>query len=137
MVFCFFFSLMLRLPPRSTLTDTLFPYSSLFRSLSVSMAALPIKRDAVLGILSVRAVEDGGFCVGCGACSFASQDAIRMHRNELGICEADIGQSSPEALDAPRSLCPFSDAEDNEDSLSQRFAPKVAHYDRRLGYYFM
>src|SRR3546814_3938929 len=101
------------------------------------MAALPIKRDAVLGILSVRAVVDGGFCVGCGACSFASQDAIRMHRNELGICEADIGQSSPEALDAPSSLCPFSDAAENEDSLSQRFAPTVAHYDRRLGYYSM
>src|SRR3546814_19764679 len=93
------------------------------------MAALPIKRDAVLGILSVRAVVDGGFCVGCGACSLASQGAIRMHRNELGICEADIGQSSPEALDAPSSLCPFSDAAENADSLSQRFAPTVAHYE--------
>src|SRR3546814_13106984 len=31
MLFCFFF-LMLRLPPRSTRTDTLFPYTTLFRS---------------------------------------------------------------------------------------------------------
>src|SRR3546814_15410890 len=30
-LFCFFF-LMLRRPPRSTLTDTLFPYTTLFRS---------------------------------------------------------------------------------------------------------
>src|SRR3546814_16398465 len=29
---CFFFFLMLRRPPRSTLTDTLFPYTTLFRS---------------------------------------------------------------------------------------------------------
>src|SRR3546814_2622396 len=30
--FCFFFFLMLRRPPRSTRTDTLFPYTTLFRS---------------------------------------------------------------------------------------------------------
>src|SRR3546814_13516554 len=29
---CFFFFLMIRRPPRSTRTDTLFPYTSLFRS---------------------------------------------------------------------------------------------------------
>src|SRR3546814_13855154 len=31
---CFFFFLMIRRPPRSTRTDTLFPYTTLFRSLS-------------------------------------------------------------------------------------------------------
>src|SRR3546814_2108062 len=31
-VFCSFFFLMLRRPPRSTRTDTLFPYTTLFRS---------------------------------------------------------------------------------------------------------
>src|SRR3546814_20786939 len=97
------------------------------------MAALPIKRDAVLGILSVRAVVDGGFCVGCGACSFAAQDAIRMPRNDLGLCEADIGHSSPETLDAPSSLRPFSDAAKNEDSPSKHFPPTAATYNRRLG----
>src|SRR3546814_13342380 len=33
-LFCFFF-LMIRRPPRSTRTDTLFPYTTLFRSLLV------------------------------------------------------------------------------------------------------
>src|SRR3546814_17198306 len=32
MVFLFFFVLMIRRPPRSTRTDTLFPYATLFRS---------------------------------------------------------------------------------------------------------
>src|SRR3546814_16856034 len=32
MVICLFFCLMIRRPPRSTLTDTLFPYTTLFRS---------------------------------------------------------------------------------------------------------
>src|SRR3546814_17630207 len=31
-LFSFFFFLMIRLPPRSTRTDTLFPYTTLFRS---------------------------------------------------------------------------------------------------------
>src|SRR3546814_17203880 len=31
---CFFFFLMIRRPPRSTRTDTLFPYTTLFRSAS-------------------------------------------------------------------------------------------------------
>src|SRR3546814_16538993 len=30
--FCYFFFLMIRRPPRSTRTDTLFPYTTLFRS---------------------------------------------------------------------------------------------------------
>src|SRR3546814_13126339 len=34
--FVFFFFLMIRRPPRSTRTDTLFPYTTLFRSGSVS-----------------------------------------------------------------------------------------------------
>src|SRR3546814_15978955 len=32
MLVCLLFFLMIRLPPRSTLTDTLFPYTTLFRS---------------------------------------------------------------------------------------------------------
>src|SRR3546814_20993612 len=34
-VSCFFFFLMIRRPPRSTRTDTLFPYTTLFRSVVV------------------------------------------------------------------------------------------------------
>src|SRR3546814_10130932 len=33
----FFFFLMIRRPPRSTLTDTLFPYTTLFRSLCIRL----------------------------------------------------------------------------------------------------
>src|SRR3546814_12776001 len=39
-VICFnFFFLMIRRPPRSTRTDTLFPYTTLFRSAEVNMKA--------------------------------------------------------------------------------------------------
>src|SRR3546814_6201660 len=41
MMLLFFFFLMIRRPPRSTRTDTLFPYTTLFRSLARLDAAWP------------------------------------------------------------------------------------------------
>src|SRR3546814_6593237 len=52
---CFFF-LMIRRPPRSTRTDTLFPYTTLFRSL----------RELLL-ILALAAAHDGGEQKGAGS----------------------------------------------------------------------
>src|SRR3546814_8078552 len=49
-VLCFFF-LMIRLPPRSTRTDTLFPYTTLFRSLQI---ACRIGHDAIDGAALVQ-----------------------------------------------------------------------------------
>src|SRR3546814_16923083 len=48
MLAVFFFFLMIRRPPRSTRTDTLFPYTTLFRSqaLSAAQATLTQPRDA-------------------------------------------------------------------------------------------
>src|SRR3546814_18543310 len=37
---CFFFFLMIRRPPRSTRTDTLFPYTTLFRSVASRLLCL-------------------------------------------------------------------------------------------------
>src|SRR3546814_17943997 len=39
-IFLFFFFLMIRRPPRSTRTDTLFPYTTLFRSLTAKNVKL-------------------------------------------------------------------------------------------------
>src|SRR3546814_5036739 len=44
MVFCCFFFLMIRRPPRSTRTDTLFPYTTLFRSLTQNVLLPPLLR---------------------------------------------------------------------------------------------
>src|SRR3546814_15753784 len=46
--FLFFFFLMIRRPPRSTLTDTLFPYTTLFRSEDAAAARPGHARTAVL-----------------------------------------------------------------------------------------
>src|SRR3546814_13752614 len=50
-----FFFLMIRRPPRSTRTDTLFPYTTLFRS---GRVLLVFRRQ--LGAPGERRIEDGG-----------------------------------------------------------------------------
>src|SRR3546814_12918542 len=44
---CFFFFLIIRRPPRSTRTDTLFPYTTLFRSIAVLDIAEPRQQARV------------------------------------------------------------------------------------------
>src|SRR3546814_10347110 len=48
LVCCFFF-LMIRRPPRSTRTDTLFPYTTLFRSLAVNIDCAHMSRGREQG----------------------------------------------------------------------------------------
>src|SRR3546814_11312220 len=68
-VLCVFFFLILRRPPRSTRTDTLFPYTTLFRSFRdqasvtvvLASAGYPessSKGDVISGVEDAEAVED-------------------------------------------------------------------------------
>src|SRR3546814_12869173 len=52
---CFFF-LMIRRPPRSTRTDTLFPYTTLFRSLLHAHVERTVEaeREAAVGVVDLR-----------------------------------------------------------------------------------
>src|SRR3546814_10630204 len=54
MLLCSFFFLMIRRPPRSTRTDTLFPYSTLFRSLRRLVAIADFRHTLSLGSLGRR-----------------------------------------------------------------------------------
>src|SRR3546814_5544087 len=73
MMFCFFF-LMIRRPPRSTRTDTLFPYTTLFRS---------SRTDRTDGLLIMNVI--GMKCPHCGAWATArtSQERSEEHTSEL------------------------------------------------------
>src|SRR3546814_15906124 len=53
----FFFFLMIRRPPRSTRTDTLFPYTTLFRSSLVAFALLTGARDGALASFRLKHVD--------------------------------------------------------------------------------
>src|SRR3546814_18263188 len=61
--FPYFFFLMIRRPPRSTRTDTLFPYTTLFRSLSSARsrgARSSLWLRAILTFLEIQTAFAGG-----------------------------------------------------------------------------
>src|SRR3546814_20770405 len=74
----FYFLLMIRRPPRSTRTDTLFPYTTLFRSIARSVVkARPVGIAAIIGI----AMLPGRFGIGRAA---AADLQIAFGRDRLG-----------------------------------------------------
>src|SRR3546814_10581743 len=81
--FCyFFFCLMIRRPPRSTRTDTLFPYTTLFRSVDIAPANYVSQQDALLadvGILEagLTAQTDGYDAVCIDTVSDSGMAALR------------------------------------------------------------
>src|SRR3546814_17996849 len=66
--FCFFF-LMIRRPPRSTRTDTLFPYTTLFRSLVRTRAVRPGR--------AIEYVIGGQMNQPCAACCGGRRQVVR------------------------------------------------------------
>src|SRR3546814_16258582 len=88
------FFVMLRRPPRSTLTDTLFPYTPLFRSLTCDgMAAVrdrqPLIGDGVPGLLYVGVEFDamnemGATQRGSNVCNFSMNDGKVIGSEEIG-----------------------------------------------------
>src|SRR3546814_7623281 len=54
---------MIRRPPRSTRTDTLFPYTTLFRSLEAAL----LQVDQLFAVLALAPAHDGGQQVEAGA----------------------------------------------------------------------
>src|SRR3546814_11579234 len=74
-LFVFFF-LMIRRPPRSTRTDTLFPYTTLFRS--------PVVVDALVAGEDRRFYEHGGVDVpGVIRAAIGNVSRSEEHRSEL------------------------------------------------------
>src|SRR3546814_16049839 len=64
---------MLRRPPRSTRTDTLFPYTTLFRSYRVEAAVGGALTDDISARIAVVGDWGGGYMNGKGAGSFAGR----------------------------------------------------------------
>src|SRR3546814_11324872 len=68
-IYSFFFFLMIRRPPRSTRTDTLFPYTTLFRSVKKA-------RENVLETLLLNHPLDCPICDQGGECDLQDQTKI-------------------------------------------------------------
>src|SRR3546814_5716619 len=79
---------MIRRPPRSTRTDTLFPYTTLFRSAPTEM--LPFSRISIIGLGLIgssiaRAVRAHMPTV--GITGYDADPAVRERAAELGIAD--------------------------------------------------
>src|SRR3546814_13737854 len=77
---------MIRRPPRSTRTDTLFPYTTLFRSMSRLTAAqvLDIRERCAAGENQYRLAEEFG--VGQAQISRIHRRVVWSHLREESIC---------------------------------------------------
>src|SRR3546814_1075192 len=81
-VFLFIFFLMIRRPPRSTRTDTLFPYTTLFRSLALRFCS---RLRSIDSRYPVTTIESSAPCAawpvcGCAVCAYARSEE---HTSEL------------------------------------------------------
>src|SRR3546814_5397739 len=83
MTICVFFFLMIRRPPRSTRTDTLFPYTTLFRSLG--RAAGPGHREV-------------------GLTRDAADDVVEAEASPRSQHPEDLAVQAPLALDVHRGV---------------------------------
>src|SRR3546814_12601753 len=76
---------MIRRPPRSTRTDTLFPYTTLFRSTLMSDTTIPAQNDK-----SVDLVIGGMTCASCAA-------RVEKRLNKLDGVTATVNYSTERA----------------------------------------
>src|SRR3546814_16605161 len=88
----FFFFLMIRHPPRSTRTDTLFPYTTLFRSREVEEVAC--QRGPACGIVQRQFVSRQAVVEGVGEGDrvvLATLASVFADRLEDGVQQDEIG----------------------------------------------
>src|SRR3546814_8065133 len=93
----FFFFVMIRRPPRSTRTDTLFPYTTLFRS-GIAQVAAGAGHDVLLSDIDIVRAE-------AGKAGIAKALARLVAREKMGRADADapLARITPVADHAARS----------------------------------
>lgn len=81
-------------------------------------------------------VVNGGYCIGCGACTAVHNSPISVNLNNDGCFSAGIDlnttpdQSNAEVL----SVCPFSDSSLDEDRIAEKLYANSATYHDQIGY---
>jgi coenzyme F420 hydrogenase subunit beta len=79
---------------------------------------------------AIADVISRGMCIGCGACELRTNGAVRVRLGPLGLYEADAARATPPELAAASTVCPFSDAAEDEDGIAARHFPAL---ERREG----
>ena len=74
-------------------------------------------------------------CVGCGACSVATQGAVSVTLQPRGAFEANLGSATPYQISKASRVCPFSDESKNEDELAHDLYRDLPGKDSLAGRY--
>src|SRR3546814_11042994 len=102
-VIVFIFCLMIRRPPRSTRTDTLFPYTTLFRSSACSSSS-KVEDEARQSDLEPVAADDGALALVPGGVQqlwvLDRVIAVDLDGTERDVTEAMVAQAREDLDDA-------------------------------------
>jgi coenzyme F420-reducing hydrogenase beta subunit len=84
-------------------------------------------------------IVDGGYCIGCGACSYLSDHKIPTILDQFGQFQADLKKSdnyiTTDVEEQILSVCPFSNNRLNEDVIAKDLYGDNCEKDTRVGYH--
>lgn len=83
-------------------------------------------------------VVSGGYCIGCGACGFASNGLVRIETNKIGQYSPIIPAKEvlPQSIERKAlAMCPFSGRGADEDSIGAKHFSRHCDHDPRIGFY--
>lgn len=76
-----------------------------------------------------------GICIGCGACSAATDGVVRVQLGRTRLYEAVLDDATEPLIRAASRVCPFSDESPNEDDLRAPRTDSAMTVDAHLGAY--
>src|SRR3546814_16101806 len=103
---CFFFVLMIRRPPISTRTYTLFPYTTLFRSQYLRRASLAKAVDAGLAAVAMNR-DFSRTILGPRHLLTSSDFTVTIHRQRGGRCPGSAGHRARRHCRAEKDTTPL------------------------------
>lgn len=81
-------------------------------------------------------VKNGGYCIGCAACTAVQGSPIKMNFLDNGKYSAVLENNEPaEALNNAMNVCPFSGIGKNEMEIAEELYKEADGHDEYLGYY--
>src|SRR3546814_14029786 len=98
---CFFFFFMIRRPPRSTRTETLFPYTTLFRSNARDAAKRNARGERAEDAGCARLLDHARFALLLAA-ALDPQEVARIEQEGARQSEQEIGPAHGRAAEADR-----------------------------------
>jgi coenzyme F420-reducing hydrogenase beta subunit len=93
----------------------------------------PASAPTLSGAAALRAVIEGGCCIGCGACAALPASGIGVALDQYGRYVADLEGSPSNSLDSAAEVCPFTGVGPNETALATALFPQVGDPHPLLG----